>query len=857
MYLSSCTQAEKPAEVCREPVVAPIEALPMGRLLVGLGLVACLSACSGGSGGGGVPYDPDGGGSGYLGVDDGSVGAEDVVATLVMEAPEARDFILSATLPVPRGTLTDGAMTEPLSVRANGDRAAATQVEIVSRYPDPADGADVVRILAHVRRPGNSDPGDMIRFEVGRNQHSTHEIELNNSVRNFIKAPGSLMLMTKDAYGNPYSADLLRGVRADNDGSTRLIDGHVARTMRTHEVLLPDQVVEGSHGTLPHMMGVHTYLTAWRGERFLSLDLHVHNGMDGLDQSTSNDDALGNLYFQDLVLRLPSGWRVGYNLDTPASGNTSVQGEWAMAKVIRARGDGTLHILPQLGQFVRRLVIFQPSVEERAMEMVHSGFQAFCKEGNTPSGGENWSWWNENTARYYPQNHTLPNLEFIGIDEVRGQLEQEFAQSEQQVTSGSAGGYPMETPRLGWAHPWGSDYGGMTGGDEIDVFAGMEIAATASNAGYRQSQLMMRCYVDRQTDALYDLDGEYTSVEDVLVTEGFGAPYADIWFNGKINMSNDPFGFANAPLFQEVMVQNQGLAAPYSTTLLDYDPIDHQHFIRHTRNLKTLTWLGGDALSMDLLKAAGEGFRLGFHEYNNSAYGHTQPTGLRKLQDHLDTYPGQGVGFGRGQAWGMDAALSAYATGTLEHRALVLPWMRQVSDVIQDGQSTCTGNIMAMHINKYWNGAHMTRQAMEESFIENMLRSLDTTVFASVEPARSVRLQEQLVASVRSTIEGPFWNSSFGAPWFYSATGSSDSSQGEYCLNVPSSLHSNGTNTTAYYSSFAYAFELDPDPIFMFRAAEMMGGGNLWSRLDNKGLNNLNNSAALVALCQLLGEDTP
>lgn len=844
--------------MCPEPAVTPIQSLSVAKLLMSLGFAACLSACSGGgSGGGDAAYDPDGDGSGFFSAEDGNVGPGDVVATLLMEAPEASDFILSATVPVPRGTLTDGAMTEPLSVRALGDRAAATQVEVVSRYPDPADGADVVRILAHVRRPRNAAPGDMIRFELGRNQHSSHEIELASSVRNFIKAPGTLKLMARDAFGNSYSADLLRSVRAESDRARTLIDGHVARQVRTHEVLVPDTQVQGPQGTLPHMMGVHTYLTAWRGERFMSLDLHVHNGMDGIDKTTPIDDALSNLYFQDITLRLPNGWRLGYSLDTPASGNMSSQGGWALAPLVRARGDGTLHVMPKLSQFVRRLVIFQPSVEEKAMEMVRSGFQAFCAEGTTPSGVENWSWWNENTARYYPQNHLLPNLDFIGIDDVRTGLEQEFAQYEAQLSSGSAGGYPFESPRLGWAHPWGAAYGGMTGGDEIDVFAGMELAATASNVGYRQLQLMMRGYVDRQPQALYDLDGDYTSVEDVLVTEGFGAPYANIWFNGKINMSNDPFGFADAPTFQEEMVLNQGLAAPYSASLLEFSVIDHQHFIRYTRNLKTLTWLGGDALSMELLNAAGEGFRLGFHEYKNSAYGHLQPTGLRKLQDHLDDYPGQGVGFGRGQAWGMDAAISAYATGTLEHRALVLPWVRQVADVIQEGQSTCTGNIMAMHINKYWSGAHMTRQAMEESFIENMLRSLDTTVFSGVEPARAVRLQEQLVASVRSTIEGPYWNASFGAPWFYVATGPSDSSQGEYCFNVPSTLHSSSCNTTAYYSSFAYAYELDPDPIFMFRAAEMMGGGSLWSRLDNKGLNNLNNSAALVALCQLLGEDTP
>ena len=41
------------------------------------------------------------------------------------------------------------------------------------------------------------------------------------------------------------------------------------------------------------------------------------------------------------------------------------------------------------------------------------------------------------------------------------------------MASGSAGNYPLKSAALGWAQPWGVAYGGMSGGDEINIFDGL------------------------------------------------------------------------------------------------------------------------------------------------------------------------------------------------------------------------------------------------------------------------------------------------------------------------------------------------------------------------------------------------
>ena len=175
----------------------------------------------------------------------------------------------------------------------------------------------MVEVLAHVRRPEGVAPGERFEVEVGHNPHARKDLITGTAIADLLGSPGALKLVAHDAFGHRYSANLLDGwANADDDpeavraSTTVLRDGQIARTVRTHRVLLPEEPEVGAQATLPHLFGVHAYATAWRGRDLLSLDLHVHNGMDGLDPTTAVDDALQDLAFEDLQLRTPPGWQV-------------------------------------------------------------------------------------------------------------------------------------------------------------------------------------------------------------------------------------------------------------------------------------------------------------------------------------------------------------------------------------------------------------------------------------------------------------------------------------------------------------------------------------------------------------------
>ncbi len=776
----------------------------------------------------------------------------EVVGLLRMTAPESEEFILSATLPVPPGTLVNGATEVPLGVVGAGPMAELTQVEVVSRYPNNADGADVVHIMAQVTRPTGFAPGDTIEFEVSLSPHAPLDPEIKPLVNDLLTAPGAITLLAEDAMGHSYQADLLTSLRDGSGDAEIQLDGVCARRIKTHGVLMPVTVVPGSSGTLPHMMGVHSYLTLFSGQNLAQLDLHVHNGMDGQDTSTLSDDLLDDLYFKDLKLKLPEGWHVAFAFDVPGQGSVEQLAGYTEIDLVSAEPNDRFHLMPRMSHFVRRLVLHRTSASTQAQELASSQYVAFSQSGDMSTGLPLWSWWNEDTARYYPQNHRLPDLGYIGLASIRNRLAGELRDWENQILAGAAGDFPYESPRLGWAHPFGIGYGGMTGGEGITTFDGIKTAWAASQEGLRKSQLRMGATVDRQVQALFNSSGDPTSYTDLVQHPQNQASYVPLWFYNTPAPGGDLFDFDTAPQFQIDHVNSTGTAPLYENSLRSFQPIDYQHFVRYTRDLKTLAWLTNDALSKDLLESASETYRLSFHEYHNSNYGHVQGTGLLWALTHVSDNPGLGAPMGRGNAWGIDAAVATYSLGDDDLRDRYLPWFNLITSLLEDGQSTCTGNLMSLGMHNYFSGMYRVRQVMENAFLENLLRSMATTVYEGMDAARATTTEDILLRSVRSSITGRFWNELEAAPYFNNATGPIHVNEGNFCWSAPEGTASAHVNRTEFFSSLAYAFEISDDDFFLFRAAQIIGGEDSLEMLENGLGANIQNTAGLLALLQEL-----
>lgn len=792
----------------------------------------------------------------------GVANAQEPAAVLVMQAPAAQEFVLEATVPVPKGTYLPGQTMSPLAVRDVDGSLVPTQVEVVTRYPDSADGADVIEVLARVTRPSGASVGQDIEYDLVPHPHDPGAFQMTAAVHALLSTPGSLQLTARDQFNNMYRADLLDKVRRRDPSLAVMRSGSQIQETRTHEVMLPTSSASTDPATAPypHLLGVHGFVRTYANEDFVVLDLLFHNGMSGFD-SAPDDDPVHDLYFNQLDLVIPAGWSMGWAINNPAMGrvNPAAAGASSVA-LIDAQPGGRLHFVPQQAQFPRRLVLARGSEAlARGIDVVLRRTRGFCQAGPTPSelaGGARdlWSWWSPSTPRFLTSNARLPHLDHVSLGSVRSQISSRFQAFRHQTETGAAGGYPTMFPLLGWAQPWGVQYGGMTGGDEIEMLPEVDSAWSRHHDALRWLDLRSKAYVERHPIAHFEIDGRPPLLEDHLVNAGQANSYLPTFMYLDERGQSDYFGFKSTSLRFAEAAYITGRLPWYKKDLEDFQEIDFQHYTRYLNPHLGLIWLANDSLARLQIELSSALVRLSFHEHRNSQYGHVQGTGLLKRMIDVDENPGQGANFGRGPAWAMVAALTQYALADDVQRQRMRPWFARIADTARQGQSLCTGNPSALPIDRNFKGAYQSRQSFEVGFFLNAAHGMRTTVFADVDAARATMLGDYVAGGAYSCTMAPYWNPSAGGQVSLIAVRPKNNVHPEFCLNIPE----NGIPTSYFVDhttampAWAYAFADTQDGLFLQRAGQSLGGANLQTAIEAMGLTQLHETAPILSLLQEL-----
>ncbi len=772
------------------------------------------------------------------------------VARVELFPPAQATFVLQATIPVPRGTFprTDG--LSPFALRDLDGSLVPTQTQVVSRYAEESAGADVVEVLARVHTPATISIVEPTRYDVVFAPHVDAPIALHPTVEQFLATDRALLIKARDVYGNVYALDPLR----ENLPSKTLRDGSRVREVRTHGSMMPVAPHGGPNGTLPHFFGVHSYVRTIEGAPFFELDLRIHNGHSGLLTTQSYDDPLGKIYFEGLELELPPGWWVRDSEPDTASAGPVTDGDHERYWIVEPLASGKMHMMPQQAQTIRRLVIYRPDDAAEAAAYVRDQNLAFARPGRNVQGEELFSWWNPETARYFPQKRRLPDLLHYPIEQLRAEQKATADKLAQFLRTGNAPGYPLLTNSLGWCTPYGVEHGGMAGGDGIVMFDGLRALWAGTNAGWCALAMEHRMYTDRQPSVLYNIDGEPTDYAQWAVDDWSGH-WLPVWhFLVPLLWAADPFGFTNAPAFQVAEVHAQHLEPPYEDHLEQFAPIDFEHYVRYTAPAKALAWIGNDSLAKDALLMSAQMYRLSYNELPNSQWNYHIVTGLGADEEYVAQYPGNGLVFGRLESWGLDSVIAAYSLGDWDWRARVKPWFDRVVRVIERGQSQCSGIIQAYVYEQLFEGRYRARQSIEQAITENMLVGLRECVYRNADPELSSKIDSILSKSLHAMVTAPCWSDAAHAPWTKLAVGDNDYTHPPFCGTTPADGYADGGDTYQCWSSLAYGYDLAGDAIFLQRAAEMAQSGTttLLSTLLAAGLDNLENRAALLALCQEL-----
>ena len=809
------------------------------RCVVGLFVLRLLAACA--------PSDDRGGEESPPPIEGGTI-----LAVLELQAPTLNEFVVRGTVPVPPNIFPNADGLLPLSIRAPNGFVVPTRVSVVSRYADAGDGADVVEVSGRVALPTGVVPGQKVVYPVVYDPHPPVPVKLHGSVSALLGAPGSVTLRAVDVFGHVYERDLFEGLRAE-DGDTlaaEIARGVSSARLRSYGVLLPTGGPIGSpNGALPHLFGVHAYVTAWTHAPGFNLGLRVHNGFDGFEDGHSDDDPLGLVYFKTLELLVPSDWVAMLDIVDVASAPAYTEGGRAVLPLVAPLAGGDMHVMPHLAQFQRRLGISLASAPQLGLHLAADEAQAFVRAGTSPDGPQLWSWWNKATARYWPQKQPLPDLGHLDPAGIASKFTGQYWMVRTALESGGSGDFQVPAGAMGWAHPWGVSYGGMTGGTEIHLYDGIELASARTNHAWKYTQTVQRMLNDRQPTAIYDRFGEPTEIEKWVI-HGSSFDFIDFNFWQTLKGGNDPFGFGSAPQFQVQHVQSQGHQPSYEGALLNYMPIDFQHYVRYTRIPKVLAWLGNDWMAKDDLLQVAENFRLSHHEYPNSSGNPASGSGIFNHEQFVAQYPHHGFGFGRGEAWGLDAMTAAYGLGTTDYRNKTRYWFERVADVVAEGQASCSGFIQAQAVGGWLGGQWRTRSGPEHAIVENALWGLKESVFSGADNARLAQTESVIEDAVYAMIGPMAWSPEFEGPYFAVAVSDLDLGLPPYCGTVPAGGAGMGPDHYQGWSSLAYGYQLTGDQEFLQKASLMGDNGDLLMWLQNQGTSNIVNQSALLALLQ-------
>jgi hypothetical protein len=811
------------------------------------GLAVCGLALTFGSGCTEDPREGVGPPSGGPPIEGGTLLAE-----LEIEAPTRSTFLLHGCIPVPPGTFPRADGLLPLAIRGPNGFIVPTQVEVVSSYAHPSQGADVVEVTGRVGLPSGVAAGEKVVYEVVYEPHEPGDVWLSQDVLALVNDPGKVLLRAEDVFGNVYEADILSNLRGPgNETFTQLLsEGLASAQGRSYNVMKPVGATIGAPtGALPHFFGVHAYVTAWTQTEGLSVALRVHNGFDGYDESTSDDDPLGVVYFKKLELVMPSAWTAMLDFQDVAAGPSYQQSGTLILPLISPNLNGDMHLMPHQAQLQRRLGIAKASDPSLALHLAFDEGLGFVRAGQSADRVELYSWWNESTARYWPQKQPLPDLTHVGMSNLESGLTNNYWMVRTALETGAPGNFQVPSAALGWAHPWGVSYGGMTGGTEIHLYDGLELAQARTNKGWKFMQAAQRMLNDRQPSALYDRSGEPSSLEKWVI-QGASFPFIGFNFNQTLKNGPDPFGFDQAPHFQVAYVQQNGLEPDYQNALWSYAPIDFQHYVRYTRVPKVLAWLGNDAMAKDDIKQVAENYRMSYNEYPNSSGQFASGSGLWASQSFVQQTPHHGFGWGRGEAWGLDAVVSAYALNDASYRNQVSGWLAKNADVVAAGQVTCSGFIQAQVVGGWLGGQWRTRSGPEHAIVENALWGLKETVFRDADSGRFAQTEHVLTEATRAMIGPLSWSTQFNGPWFVVAVTDQNLSIPPYCGSGPPGGAGGGGDYYQGWSSLAYGYQLTGDVEFLQKGSLMTGGFDLLPWLQNQGVKNMTNQAALLATLQ-------
>jgi hypothetical protein len=512
------------------------------------------------------------------------------------------------------------------------------------------------------------------------------------------------------------------------------------------------------------------------------------------------EEPLGIVYWRTLQLVLPAGWTAVAQVSDPFLGVPRPEGtkekRVVVVPLVLPFPDGRLHMMGPQAQFERRFVLM-PTAAAKTARVPGAGKGAAKGGAGRPladpsffdpglsfsaNGKDLWSWFDPETARYFPQRDLLASFDLVkangmtGRRLVRSRLARELADLREAVSAGIPKGYYVVSPNLGWAHPWWVKEPGSQGGEGIATCEGYYAVAAAAREQVDSLSLLHRMNVCRQPQAAYDRFGDPVGYHAWLDADG-KIPF-DFRLSAGVVMPPFLLPCRRGPAASEQVraVVEKGLRPPYdlgdpfepdgtwpdrADCLLAWSPHDDQHYIRYTKQPKALVWLTNDSMAKDDLLLAAELYHLARHESPHVAAHVDAPASpgptLEVWEKLARAHPHQGLPLGREDAWGIDAMCAAYSVADPDWRKRNEAWFGRMAQLMLDGAMPSGIVQRTVDDQLFGHVRYAATQTFESLLLIHAMRCLNESVFRGVDDARRDALEKLAVKGVDYLFFGPPW----------------------------------------------------------------------------------------------------
>lgn len=586
----------------------------------------------------------------------------------------------------------------PLLVRDASGAELETQWEGVAFAPgaDPKDWRKVRVAEVLARAPAGSNG----RFTVERRATPARDKEaMPTGLARAIAGDGALRLVI-DGVAHPFRVA----------PSARFRKGPLAVTL-----LLETE----------HAFG---WLTVFDDVDVAWLDLVVHNALPGAPEwyfdSLELEATLPPLHFE-------SSW---------PEPDVGMAGEGRLA-LVRPRADGRMHALEQRG--VR---IFQGALHDSSPSAA-----ALARELAAGAGWGVSDAWSRVDA-YQPHAQRVPDLAYRRA-ELAASCRLAWAATRDALENGLPFGMgTTQGGRLDWRHPWGHQYGGITGGGHRFQWSALDVLASGEPAGLLELRARLRMVLDRQPVAIVEPDGSPVVLEDWLTSQGqprggwrMSAADASFHVDGAFAWSK---AAPAIPVGRQVCVEH--------TAVLAYSPIDWQHHDRATKPAESLAWLSNDPIARWWVEMAAELWRMS--QFTDGR--------LRGAAKATAARPAVGVPFGRADGHGWENAAAANALGRGPFRARWASWFEDFAETLIGGQMP-NGLFQYLPVDNKNNKAAPFGDGQRAFFVTAKGTEESLIAGALVAVARSVALPYGMAVSALEAVDR--W-SIYGV-WFFLGNG--------------------------------------------------------------------------------------